>query len=143
MTTQMWLEGYRFYEKMLAELEKKKREALEDSIRITAYPKDTAVQSSRLNSTEERNIKYIDKVQRISVQIEESKKYICDVQNAIATVSNMRHRMLLQLKYIEGETWEEVAEAMGMSEKWVRETLNGRAIKELEHTADKWLPAGV
>lgn len=137
MTTQEWLESYRFYEKMIRELEQKRREALEDSIIITSYPKETPTYGSHSNTAEDRNIKYIDKVQRIDEQIRIFKKYILNVQDAISSVGNMKYRMLLQLKYIENETWEEVAEAMGMSDKWVREELNSRAVKELERHIGK------
>lgn len=143
MTIQTWLEGYIFYEKMIKELEHKKHEALQDAIRITTCPKTVAVQQSRGNSTEDGNVRYIDKIDRLNVQILEMQAYINNVESAVAAVKTGKYRMLLQLKYIEGETWEEVAEAMGMSEKWAREEMNSRAIRELSHTAPEFLPVGL
>lgn len=143
LTIQTWLDGYIFYEKMVKELERKKHEALQDAIRITSCPKSAAVQQSRGNSTENRNVRYIDKIDRLNAQILEMQEYMSDVESAVATVKTGKYRMLLQLKYIEGETWEDVAEALDMSVKWVREELYSRAIRELSHTAVKYLPIGL
>jgi len=143
LTIQTWLEGYIFYEKMIKELEHKKHEALQDAIRITSCPKPVAVQQSRGNSTEDGNVRYIDKIDRLNAQILDMQAYMNDIESAVSSVKTGKLRMLLQLKYIEGETWEEVAEAMGMSEKWVREEMNSRAIRELAHTACEWLPVGL
>lgn len=140
LTIQTWLDGYIFYEKMIKELERKKLEALQDAIRITSYPKAAAVQQSRGNSTEDRNVRYADKIDRLNAQIQEFRGYMDDVEAAVATVKTGKHRMLLQLKYIEGESWERVAEALGMSVKWVQGELHSRAMRELSHTAVRYLP---
>ena len=62
---------------------------------------------------------------------------MAEVESAVNYVSNPKYRLLLRLRYIDGESWESVAEVMGMSEKWVREDLNSRAIRKLERCAKK------
>lgn len=137
MITQDWLNGYRFYKQVVETLQLRLSAALSDSIRITSRPKDVAVQSSRGNSTEDRNIQYILKTEAISNQITEYRGYMAEVESAVNSVSNPKYRLLLRLRYIDGESWESVAEVMGMSEKWVREDLNFRAIRKLERCAKK------
>ncbi|HCB94372.1 MAG TPA: hypothetical protein DEP65_00970 [Ruminococcus sp.] len=137
MITQDWLNGYRFYKKVVETLQLRLSAALSDSIRITSQPKDVAVQSSRGNSTEDRNIQYISKTEAISNQITEYRGYMSDIEAAVNSVGNPKYRLLLRLRYIDGESWESVAEVMGMSEKWVREDLNFRAIRELERCTKK------
>ena len=137
MITQDWLNGYRFYKKVVETLQLRLSAALSDSIRITSQPKDVAVQSSRGNSTEDRNIQYISKTEAISNQITEYRGYMSDIEAAVNSVGNPKYRLLLRLRYIDGESWESVAEVMGMSERWVREDLNFRAIRELERCTKK------
>lgn len=137
MITQDWLNGYRFYKQVVETLQLRLSAALSDSIRITSRPKDVAVQSSRGNSTEDRNIQYISKTEAISNQITEYRGYMAEIETAVNSVSNPKYRLLLRLRYIDGESWESVAEVMGMSEKWVREDLNFRAIRELERCTKK------
>ncbi|MDO5311504.1 MAG: DUF1492 domain-containing protein [Clostridia bacterium] len=137
MITQDWLNGYRFYKQVVETLQLRLSAALSDSIRITSRPKDVAVQSSRGNSTEDRNIQYISKTEAISNQITEYRGYMAEIESAVNSVSNPKYRLLLRLRYIDGESWESVAEVMGMSEKWVREDLNFRAIRELERCTKK------
>lgn len=137
MITQDWLNGYRFYKQVVETLQLRLSAALSDSIRITSQPKDVAVQSSRGNSTEDRNIQYISKTEAISNQITEYRGYMSDIEAAVNSVGNPKYRLLLRLRYIDGESWESVAEVMGMSEKWVREDLNFRAIRELERCTKK------
>lgn len=137
MITQDWLNGYRFYKQVVETLQLRLSAALSDSIRITSQPKDVAVQSSRGNSTEDRNIQYISKTEVISNQITEYRGYMAEIESAVNLVSNPKYRLLLRLRYIDGESWESVAEVMGMSEKWVREDLNFRAIRELERCTKK------
>ena len=141
LTIQTWLDGYIFYEKMVKELERKKHEALQDAIRITSCPKSAAVQQSRGNSTENRNVRYIDKIDRLNAQIIEMQEYMNAVDSAVATVKTGKYRMLLQLKYIEGESWEDVAEALDMSVKWVRGELHDRALRKIFYAAKDFIPA--
>lgn len=42
-----------------------------------------------------------------------------EIGAAINTVSDARLRELLMLRYIDGRTWEQVAETMGLSYQWV------------------------
>ena len=53
------------------------------------------------------------------------------IETAIAKVQDSRSRTLLGYKYIDGLSWEEVAEKMGLSDKWVRTDLHAKALREI------------
>ena len=137
MITQEWLNGYIYYENLVNKLEDEKKEAIADAAWKTSNRRETAVQQSRGNGTETRNVKYADKIDRLTRQIEEIREEMQKIIDAIKTVQSPRNRALLQLKYIEGKSWEVVAEVLGVCEKWARETLNSRAIRELERGIKK------
>ncbi len=137
MITQEWLNGYIYYENLVNKLEDEKKEAIADAAWKTSNRRETAVQQSRGNGTEMRNVKYADKIDRLTRQIEEIREEMQKIIDAIKTVQSPRNRALLQLKYIEGKSWEVVAEVLGVCEKWARETLNSRAIRELERGIKK------
>lgn len=132
MTTQEWLEGYKYYEKLLIMLKERKKELLWDNIHITSYPKDIAIRSSQGNLSEEKNIKYLSAIEEIDNQIDEISKEVSNTRKVIWSVTKPQYKMLLIARYIEGKSWEDIAETMECSEKWLRETLNSRAIKEVE-----------
>ncbi len=50
--------------------------------------------------------------------------------DAIAAVENPRHRQVLELYYLDGLTWEAVAEEMGVEVRWVYR-LHGKALTEI------------
>ena len=52
------------------------------------------------------------------------------IEDAISTVPDGRLRLLLEYKYIEGMTWERIADKMDKSYQWVCE-LHGRALEQI------------
>ncbi len=137
MITQEWLSGYIYYENLVNKLEDEKKEAIADAAWKTSNRREMAVQQSRGNGSETRNVKYVDKIDRLTRQIEEIREEMQKIIDAIKTVQSPRSRSLLQLKYIEGKSWEAVAEVLGVCEKWAREELNSRAVRELERGIKK------
>ena len=51
--------------------------------------------------------------------------------NLIAKVSDPSHRVLLELRYLGGNTWEEIALKMGYDVRWIYR-LHGRALQAVE-----------
>lgn len=56
------------------------------------------------------------------------------IETAIQTVSNADLRLLLKLRYIDGDTWETIAVKMNYNYRWTL-YLHGRALQALQNTA--------
>ena len=52
------------------------------------------------------------------------------IRGAIERVENDKHRMLLEYRYLCGDTWERIAEKMEIEVRWIYE-LHGRALQEI------------
>lgn len=128
MTTEEWLDGYPYQLKLISVLEKKKDELLGDATRTTKYITD----EPRGKTYESANEKYLSKVEEVSEQIRIAKKTVTDIENAIYSVENPKYRILLIMKYMFGESWENISETLGMSDKTVRERISFKAIKAVE-----------
>lgn len=53
-----------------------------------------------------------------------------EIEDVIAAVPDGRLRMLLRYRYIDGMTWEKVADNMGLELRWTH-VLHGRALSEI------------
>jgi len=53
-----------------------------------------------------------------------------DIRGAIEGIENDRHKLLMECRYLCGNTWEQIAEKMGIEVRWVYE-LHGRALQEI------------
>ena len=56
---------------------------------------------------------------RANQQIEELLTWKRDIEAAVATVEDKKVRLLLQYRYIDGLTWESIAQKMGYNERWI------------------------
>ena len=54
-----------------------------------------------------------------------------EIEGAIRQVEDERLRELLQLRYLEGLTWEKVSEALNLQYRWVIK-LHGDALENIE-----------
>ena len=52
---------------------------------------------------------------------------------AIEDVDDVKYRQVLRLKYVDGLSWEKVAEVMGISRQWAT-ALHGRALEKMKIT---------
>jgi len=52
------------------------------------------------------------------------------IRRIIKTVGDIRHQQLLELRYLDGKTWEQVAASMGLSREWVGK-LNKKVLSSL------------
>ena len=52
------------------------------------------------------------------------------IRGAIERVENDKHRMLLEYRYLCGNTWEQIAEKMRIDLRWVYR-MHGRALQEI------------
>jgi len=82
-----------------------------------------AIATANKIELEELIIKNIKKAQQEAAAIE----------RAIQTLDNPIDRELMRLKYLDGLTWEEVAERLCRSRQWVT-VLHGRILQKLKNT---------
>jgi DNA-directed RNA polymerase specialized sigma subunit len=75
--------------------------------------------------------KIIDLEAEIIKEIAEIINFESDVRKKITALSDKRHRLILQKKYVNGETLEEIACEMSFTERYVR-MLHSKAIEEFE-----------
>lgn len=54
------------------------------------------------------------------------------IEAAILNMKNQRYKDLLSMRYLDGRTWEYIAEDMGIEIRWVYR-LHGKALKEIDH----------
>lgn len=84
---------------------------------------------------EERIQKAIEERDRVSRKLSETinrmKRERLIIENSIEVVEDPTQRTLLRLRYIDGLTWEEVAEKIGFSYQWTC-TLHGIAVQKIK-----------
>lgn len=112
MTTKQWLERGMFCEQRIKSLERFKKDALQSAVQITQVLKQDVVQTSPQNNAEARNLQYIIDVANINEQISSLKKVMQEVTEVIFSVGNPRYQTVLQLRYLEGKKWDEIADDM-------------------------------
>ena len=89
--------------------------------RVQSSPKDTMAQ---IMSTA------VDLEAKLNDEIEELMKIRDEVVSVINKVSDERLKTILSLRYISGETWESIAEALDLTSRWVQ-MLHGDALQEV------------
>ena len=65
--------------------------------------------------------------------IKKAQQEAAAIERAIQTLNNPIDRELMRLKYLDGLTWEEVAEKLCRSRQWVT-VLHGRILQKLKNT---------
>lgn len=85
--------------------------------------------AGRVSGTPQRS-----KMENCIVQIDELEREIDaavgllgEIRAAIGRVENPAYRNVLELRYIDGMTWEQIADRMHYSDRWVK-VLHGRAL---------------
>ncbi len=126
-----YLKKYMTAEKEIEDLMRERERWRERGLSVTRRLSDMPRGGSTADITGEAasSIAAIDR--EISRRILELSKARDDVERRIAAVGDDTLRRLLRLRYIEGCTWEEVAERMHYSYQWVC-ALHGRALKAVE-----------
>lgn len=137
MTAEEWLLSARGINDEIKELEISYRRALERATNVTVAPMGERVMYTPKNTSEEKMIEASEYAMLIAQSLNQKKQLRKDVFRAIDEVHNSTLRRLLRLYYIEGLSWESVAEEMGMSDKHVRETLKERAILRIEKIRER------
>ena len=101
-------------------------------------------QAERISGTpqhspmEEAVIKLVDLEYEINDDIDRLVDLKREMTGLIAKISNPSHRVLLELRYFGGNTWEDISSKMSYDLSWVFR-LHGRALQEVELVRGKGL----
>lgn len=137
MNAEEWLLSARGIDKEIRDLERSYRRALERATDTTTAPMGERVKYSPKNTSEEKILEVSDYAYQIAQSLSQKRKLRNDIFNVIDKVPNSYQRRLLRLYYIEEMTWEEVAEEMEMSDKYVREKLKEQALIRVEKIRER------
>ena len=136
MTAKEWLSrGYKLDKEINALITAHDR-AFELACIASKSNTDERVQTSRLNVSENKYIEYSDYSREIDIRIDRLIQIKREIQTAIDRVDDTVLRALLIERYINFKTWEQVAEAMKLSEKWVRTSIHDRALAAIDEVRD-------
>lgn len=125
-----WLLRGREAQKYIEILEIYSSEAFDEACRITGAPKEINVQTSRVNSSEIKNIKYADSRRAVEIELKKLKKIRREIMDVVQTLKNDRQRTVLICYYILCKSWEEVAESLGLDMRSIYR-IRDRAVSEL------------
>jgi hypothetical protein len=85
------------------------------------------------SSCEEYVCKIVDLERELDRRIDEYVDLTREIEGLIANVPDDRHRDILTWRYVNGWSWERIAEAMHYDRVWIWR-LHGRALAEFEKT---------
>lgn len=139
MTTQQvkqWLNRARNIDKEIDILKQEKVEAFEDATKITSAAEGERVQISADNGSENKFIEYSEYSVLVDKRIDELYAIKCEILNAINAVEDGTLRRLLELRYLQGETWERIAQSMHYSYKHIVHSLHPKALKKLKEVIE-------
>lgn len=128
MSTKEWLSMARSIDREITALERELLSAKERMLSVTAHYSDIKVQTSRTNNTENATVNYMEYKELLDKRIDELYATKREVAYVIHKVGNPTYRTLLELRYLRFMTWEEIAEEMDLSDKWVRTRLHSKAL---------------
>jgi len=99
--------------------------------KVTPVLEKLNVQSSQENTREDAMIKYIDKATELKDLLQEYFEKRSEIFHDTMQLKNADHITLLHMRYFEFKSWEDVADDMGYSIRWVYKT-HGDALEELK-----------
>ncbi|MCD8087118.1 MAG: hypothetical protein LUE22_00820 [Oscillospiraceae bacterium] len=128
--TKAYLQRYREAGRQAARLEQEIARWKAQSQRLTASY-GTAPPGGGNGRSIEAAVTHVDELTReLSAQVEALLALRREVETAISAVEDARHRELLRCRYIDGQTWEQIAEAMAYDIRWIYK-LHRSALQEV------------
>ncbi|WP_231276906.1 DUF1492 domain-containing protein [Clostridium botulinum] len=85
-------------------------------------------------------VKVIDLEYEINKDIDKLVDLKKEIIETINKLSDLNYQLLLEMRYINGKCWDDVATSMGYDRSWILR-LHGRALKEIEKIINKPLKA--
>lgn len=103
------------------------------ALKTTSVLKEDNVQSTRQRSPMENAlVNLMSLEEEINEDIDRLVDLKREMSNLISEMESPSHRLLLELRYLSGSTWEEVATIMGYDIRWVYR-LHRKALKEADN----------
>ncbi len=107
------------------------------SLRELASKATASIHAERVSGTSQRSpmenavLKLIDLEYEINDDIDRLVDLKRELNAFISEIDNQAYRIVLELRYLNGNTWEEVADVMGYDLRWIYR-LHGKALAEAE-----------
>lgn len=104
-------------------------------LRDLAVKTTSVMQTDKVQGTKQRSpmenalVKLMSLEEEINADIDQLIDLKRDLSNLIAEIESPSYRLLLELRYLGGSTWEEVAAVMGYDVRWTYR-LHRKALKE-------------
>lgn len=118
---------YQEIEILLEELERAKSYRERMTQLLSDVPKGGGSDGTMLETATER---IIEIETRIAGQVQQLTQERMETDEMISSIDNQRMRMIMQMHYISGKTWEQIADALFMDIRWVFR-MRKKAIKKL------------
>lgn len=108
-----------------------------EDLRELATRATASIHAERVSGTKQRSpmenaiVKLIDLEHEINDDIDRLVDMKREIAVVISKLPSPSHKILLELRYLEGKTWDEIAKDMDYDIRWVYR-LHGKALKEIE-----------
>ncbi len=100
------------------------------ALKVTSVIQSDPVQGSKQRSPMENTlVKLMNLEQEIDADIDRLVALKQELKEFVAEIENPSYKLLLELRYLGGSTWEEVAASMGYDLRWIYR-LHSKALKE-------------
>lgn len=133
MTAKQYLEQVKRIDELIDEKCAEANRLEETLLKITAATNNEPVKHSQGDKMADTVAKIVDLQNEIKESVEQMVAIKKEVGNAIDSIQNPDHRLLLRLRYIQGKPWEEIAYTMSYSYQHVVQYLHPLALKEISY----------
>ncbi|MTI71067.1 MAG: DUF1492 domain-containing protein [Firmicutes bacterium] len=112
------------------------------SLRDLACKVTASINDDRISGTKQKSpmenaiVKLVDLEREIDKDIDELIDLKREIINIINLVKNQNYRLILELRYINGKTWDDIATKMQYDLRWIYR-LHGRALREIDKNIKK------
>ncbi|MBP1920398.1 hypothetical protein [Youngiibacter multivorans] len=101
----------------------------------SSFQMDKVSSSKQKSSMENVIVRKLELEKEINAQIDELYALKLNMALVISRIDDERYRRLLELRYIEGEEWNQIAITLGYNMRWVQK-LHKRSIEEAANVYD-------
>ena len=101
----------------------------------TAYDGEVVSRTRNVHALEDSVIRLMEAEESINEEIDRFVDIKMDISKTIARVRNENYRLILEKRYLCGETWEEITVSLYHNRRWVFR-LHGKALDEVQKILD-------
>lgn len=111
--------------------QKEELEALAERTTVDLTEEKVSGRNRSTSPMEDAAVKLIDLSHQINDDIDELINLKKEIAGTIKKVGDYRYRTILEMRYLQGKLWEDVARDIGFDKRWVMR-LHSRALKEVD-----------